>query len=428
LDNGVDQINEHCIQLRNQVDLQTEFVIQKAQEINESLRSEIDKYEVDTIETFKRTKLECELDTAKLIDGVEKFHTKTSQFLTEFKLDEKVVEDSLIIAGKIIQDLKCKDMWSMVETKMEFSKNEGKLDDYRKIIGCFVNEKTVVNQIEFDKLNLSVIRDFKSHLNLIGVGDCKYSTFYINKDDILSYIILDKSSEINSSNNISRPLCNAKIDKLNVARFEDTFIVSFSFIQPNQSFCFGNKQLSAKNNFHFIMKVNSDFCLNSYVSTDYSIKFMAASKSDLLAIESGHGRSAICLLYSSNLEQQPGATLKYLLALDETLVDVKINETHIFFLCSTNKLKILGFSSLICETTIIVQADQIELVFNSSIPIIVLFDSATQKIVRYSQCNGFERLNSHSLQFQHQYLDTTGLKLVCDCPRRYSLYNSKFIN
>jgi hypothetical protein len=427
LDNGVDQINEHCIQLRNQVDLQTEFVIQKAQEINESLRSEIDKYEANTIETFKRTKLERELDTAKLIDGVEKFHTKTAKYLTEFNLDEKTVEDSLTGAGKIIQDLKCKDMWSMVETKMKFSKNEGKLDDYNKVIGCLVYETTVVNQIEFDKLNLSVIRDFKSHLNLIGDGDCKYNTFYINKDDILSFIILDKASVTASSNNISRPICNATIANLKVVSLDDAFFVGFKLTQPNQRFCFGNRQFLAKNNLNFIMKVDSDFCFNSVISMEYSIEFMAASKSYLLIIESDKGQSPSCLLFCSHLKKRKRVALRAFLTHDETLLDVKLNETHIFFLCSTNKLKIFDLRTLVIVKEITVKADQIELVSSLSSSIIVLFDSATQNIVRYNQCGGFERLDAHNnLQLQQQQFDTTGLKLVCDCPNYYSLYSLKF--
>jgi hypothetical protein len=279
LDNGVDQINAHCIQLKNQIDLQTEFVIQKAQEISESLRGEIDKYEAVTIETFKRTKHESELVNEKLIQGIQKFHSKTSKYLTEFKIDEKVVEESLIDAEKLSQLLKFRNTWSLVESKMKFIKNEDKLDDYQKIIGSLVNEKTGnFSKIEFCQLNLSVIRDFKSHLNVIGVGDGKYKIFYVNKNGILIFVSLNKSSVENSSYIISRPICNSNIDNLNVVTMEDTFFVGFSLTQQIQRFCFGNQQFETHNKHHFIIKVNSDFCFILFISIEHSIEFMAASK------------------------------------------------------------------------------------------------------------------------------------------------------
>jgi hypothetical protein len=107
-------------------------------------------------------------------------------------------------------------------------------------------------------------------------------------------------------------------------------------------------------------------------------------------------------------------------------VDVKINETNIFFLCNTNKLKIFDLRTLVIVKEIIVKADQIELVTNSVSNSIIVFDSATQNMVRYMQCGGFERLDAHNLQLQQRKIDITGFKLVCGCPKLYSLYNSKF--
>jgi hypothetical protein len=219
--------------------LQTELVIQKAQEINESLRSEIDKYENETIETFKRTKFEREQGNTKLIDKVKMFLTNNSQHLNEFKIDDNVVESSLTGAGKIIQYLKLKDTWSMVETRF--------------------------NRIKFGQLNLSVIRDFKSHLNLIGVGDGEYKAFYINKDCMLSFVTLDKLSAENSTYYTPILCCNAKISMLGVVRCRDTLIVGFSLIHPNQSFCFTNRKFSAENKHHYLFKINRDPSKMTYV-------------------------------------------------------------------------------------------------------------------------------------------------------------------
>jgi hypothetical protein len=410
LGNGVDKINEHCIQLRNQVDLQTEVAIQKAHELNKNLRCEINKYEKNTIETFNQTKLEREHDTNKLIEDVEKFHTKTAKYLTEFKIGEKIVEDSLISAAKVIQDLKDKDIWSMVKTKMKFIKSEAQLG--KTIIGCLVNEKTSFSRVEFKQLNLSIIRDYRSNFNLIALGNGEYEAFYINRDNLCSYITFDSLNVKNPP----KPICNAKINKLNVVRVEDTFTVVFSLIQPDQSFYFGNQQFSSKNKRHCTIKVKSDFCNVKYFPNENSIRWAVASKSFLLVIESDEAKSPACILFSSRLEKLKTWPLVKILARDEMIVDVKINDASFFLLSSTNELKIFNIYTLAIVKVINVKADQIQLLSSS---IMVLFDSANKNIFHYDQCADFERLETLNVPFQ---FNTTGLKLVCDDPKRYSLY------
>ncbi len=56
LQSGTDQIVEYCIQLRNQVHLQTDVLVEKAHQLNENLISEIDDYELKCIESFEKKK------------------------------------------------------------------------------------------------------------------------------------------------------------------------------------------------------------------------------------------------------------------------------------------------------------------------------------------------------------------------------------
>jgi hypothetical protein len=419
LDNESDKINEHCNQLRNQVDLQTELVIQKAQKFNESLRSDIGKYEKDTIETFKQTKLERHKDANTFIAEIQEFHAYTSKYLSEFKIDENVIDNSLTTAVEIIQNLKYKDMWSMVDIKMEFIRNEGLFD--KTVIGCLANEKTGLSRFKFDKIDLSIIHDYQSHLNLIALGNGKYEAFYINKDSILSYITFGISHESKPLNNISRPLCNAKIVKLNVVKIDYSFILVFSLMQPNQSFCFCNQQFSANKKHHCTMKITSHFCNNKYFPNEHAIDFMVASKSCLLFVESDKIQFPRCLLFSSRLEKLKTLLLEDILTSDEIIVDVKINEASILFLCNTNELMIFDLAKLATVKVIQTRADQIQLVFSkfTSSSMIVLFDSANKIIEHYDQCGDFQKLGTYSMQ----KFDSSGLKLMCEDSKTYSLYN-----
>jgi hypothetical protein len=431
LDNGVDQINEHYTQMRNQVDLQTELVIQQAHELNESMRDEIDKYEKEAIEDFKRTKLESNQDIEKLISEVQTFHLNTSKHLNEFKIDEQIVEDALISAAKIIQDFDNKSVWPMVETKMKFIKNESKLD--KTIIGCFANEKAGFGQLKFCELDLSIICDYKSHINLIALDDNDFLVFYINKDSRLSCIAFNKSN-VKSPSNI---VCNAKIDKLNVARMDDGLTVAFNLMQKDQSVSFINAefQFSVKDKrqcVFMVPKVDINFSSAPLVhskhaiATRISITFIAASKSYLLIINSVE--ASACIILNSMLEMLNNLPLKDILEGDETIADVKINETNIFFLCSTNKLKIVDLRTLATVKVIEVKANQIELLPSATNPIIVLFDSTNAEISHYDQCGDFKRVGGCRVPLKNYRDATSGLKILCNGPKLYTLYNSTLIN
>jgi hypothetical protein len=96
LKNGNDEVYEHCVFLRNQVDLQTESVIEQVRKVNEKLRAEIDSYEAQCNASFKNNMMICDRDCNRLLTEVAEFHSTKSKYLTEFRIDEKVIKDSLV--------------------------------------------------------------------------------------------------------------------------------------------------------------------------------------------------------------------------------------------------------------------------------------------------------------------------------------------
>jgi hypothetical protein len=54
LDNGTDQVKEYCIELRNQVHLKTDILLEQVHQLNENLIAEINGYEVKCVESFNQ--------------------------------------------------------------------------------------------------------------------------------------------------------------------------------------------------------------------------------------------------------------------------------------------------------------------------------------------------------------------------------------
>jgi hypothetical protein len=109
LKNGVDQIREHCIRLRNQVHLETDILIEEAHKFNESLISEIDKYEQDCIMSFGSINSKNDNVIDNFLVELNKFHTDNTKYLTEFEINEKVVEEAVAKAVDILMRLKIED-------------------------------------------------------------------------------------------------------------------------------------------------------------------------------------------------------------------------------------------------------------------------------------------------------------------------------
>jgi hypothetical protein len=99
LDSGVGQLKEHCILLRNQVQLQTELLIEKIQRFNESLILEIDNHEKECIRLFNEKMVDYDKESEKLLDEIKKFFNDECDYLAEFKIEDKLITDALALCS-----------------------------------------------------------------------------------------------------------------------------------------------------------------------------------------------------------------------------------------------------------------------------------------------------------------------------------------
>jgi hypothetical protein len=102
ISNGTDQIKEHCLQLRNQVHLQTDILLEEVHQFNENMISEIDKYEVQYVISFSNKFVVFEKEGVEFLTQIDDFHNENLKYLTEFKIDDKRIDDGLALADNYL--------------------------------------------------------------------------------------------------------------------------------------------------------------------------------------------------------------------------------------------------------------------------------------------------------------------------------------
>jgi hypothetical protein len=139
LDTGADEIKEYCIQLRNQVQLETEILIEQIHQFNTSLVADIDNYEKECVRSFSDKISEKEKKFREFQAETSTFYDETSNYLNEFIIDYEKIESSIHLANDYLQKLKKeKDALHALKFQsrlMEFNKN--KIEKSTILLGSF---------------------------------------------------------------------------------------------------------------------------------------------------------------------------------------------------------------------------------------------------------------------------------------------------
>jgi hypothetical protein len=88
LDNGVDQVKEHCISLRNKVRLQTDLIVEQALQLNSKLIIQIDEYEKTCVDSLNNKLASYSSDCSMLLNETDKLYQNSSTFLTKLQIDD----------------------------------------------------------------------------------------------------------------------------------------------------------------------------------------------------------------------------------------------------------------------------------------------------------------------------------------------------
>jgi hypothetical protein len=168
LNNGVDGIQEYCLNLKNQVHLQTEIHIQSVHELSDKLIAQIAKYEKECIDSFSQEIKARENEFGQFLSRLDGFYTECSRFLDEFMIDESKVEDSLKLANDHIREIN-KAHVSLEKIKfcgkmMEFEKSETELET--DLLGSLVYNNSRFEISHLERVHLSETELWHKHIGV----------------------------------------------------------------------------------------------------------------------------------------------------------------------------------------------------------------------------------------------------------------------
>ena len=104
LNNAVERIKEHCINLRCQVNTAADIAILKINELSDSMFAEIEAYEKECIKSFQLNQVKESVQIQRFeqgIDQAEEFYKKWTAYLMNVQLDEAALTEANELAMKI---------------------------------------------------------------------------------------------------------------------------------------------------------------------------------------------------------------------------------------------------------------------------------------------------------------------------------------
>ncbi len=197
VENSADFVKEHCIELRTNVQLATEEVIQQVNDLSAKMIEEINEYEKEMIE-FNKTNSKSLDDFKKLIEELDTFHSVNSEYLKQLLIDDEILLKSTNEATNLIKK---------AELEMGNLKNiifNGKLyktDKKGKIINTSMLgiKKVITNEI--DSIILSNSDQLKDLISLCEFSNNKYWNLLYrgSRDGFESYKFHEKCDNISNT-------------------------------------------------------------------------------------------------------------------------------------------------------------------------------------------------------------------------------------
>ena len=135
-ENSSDIIKEHCSELRNDVQIAAEEVIQQVNDLSTKIIEEIDEYEKERIE-YNKANSKSLSTFNNIIKELESFHTINTQYLKQYEIDDAILIKSNKDATKLIKkvELEIENLKDVIFNRsfLKFEKNKEKIS--KSILG-----------------------------------------------------------------------------------------------------------------------------------------------------------------------------------------------------------------------------------------------------------------------------------------------------
>jgi WD40 repeat protein len=243
LDNGVDQVKDHCIRLRSQVQLEKELMTECLHQLNEKLIGEIDNYEKQCVSSFNNKKIKYYGEKDKLLAEMAKFCTDNLAYLTQFRLDNGVVVQSLTKVERYLAMMDVEED-SLKSVKfdgkyMNFTKNENKYDSsLLGVLDFMALNVEFPNQSELKFSCKNILQDYLKCIHLFKTNNGNNTVFYIGSGFYMRFVTFDNEGKVlaesssnsrckNESDELIKQPKNQKISQLKVIRLISGYYLVF---------------------------------------------------------------------------------------------------------------------------------------------------------------------------------------------------------
>ncbi len=377
---GVDRVKEHCIEVRLDVDIAAETVIEQLKHHRDMILKQIDEHETRTVASFQAGAEEID-EFRKSVKELDSFSKEWKNYLTQVTIDEKEVAAKNASTVELIAEAE------RLETKLNsfifnkriifFERNENETEKNGRVkfkgVGCYnlkdLTQISLEGEIHFPG-------DIKGNMQVFPQDDGTFNIVYI-KNQLLTQFTIDKN------NNIISPKKFGGFNKSLFKKNKENFFV-YDGIKVNQ-----------------IMKLNLDFSpVDNVPNIDYSTSFLSANETHVYLFNN----EQLCVFTKE---------LKFVKRVGQSWSqnkpfyfsdDIKQFESHKgrYYWLNNKKLQILREDNGILVKSVPVAADSF--IFDSN-DYVVLINNATKEVNRLSK----DGCVVHSLPIDNY---TAGLKLA----------------
>jgi hypothetical protein len=197
LNNGVDKIKDHCIELRREVQLKTEQKILEINQLNEALIQQIDEYEEECVFNFT-SKRESKRAFDGIIIEINKFLNEKRDYLKGFQVTDLEIEKSnnvaQILKSKLENGLAFAKSFIFNKKLMLFEANRDRVN--KNLLGIF-RFNQLGNSINFNQLKKIHVKNL---FNDLSESSLIWTNQFDNGAFLISYLTTNNETIVATFN------------------------------------------------------------------------------------------------------------------------------------------------------------------------------------------------------------------------------------
>jgi hypothetical protein len=369
---GVDDVRQHCINLRNKVDLQTEKNIEELHQINESLLSEITLYENACVDSFNSNIVHFSNYCSRILEETKQFLDSNAQYFCQLKEDGHVSDGSILQVRDLIERLGYEEVSLR---KITFNK---KVMEFEPIQSYAKLGDVKFNFLEFNHKDL--VKEYGPYFDLFNNDKGEFTLIYCDSNRNLCLELLDKNgNEIRRvSDLIKTRSISSTLNQLH------NYVIGAS-LEPDTHSLFNHTLSQQDTDSWLLLVLDGEFSYMRHRPIDYQIQWITANSSILLCIDIIGGFH----FYDLNLNIVKDISWNVIQnSVDSRSIDcIIMNDIYLFILSNKKKLKIFELSTLNLKKELYIEADMMKLV---STRYLILYNAFTKVVYLFNQSGDFE--------------------------------------